>query len=132
MSEWLDRIEEKEYLELETLKFGVIEFLKWLKEQGKNVILVTMRRNRENLLWQLEKLQIKEYFSEIISGNPLISKKKDLVTNCDEKAAIVIGDTEGESELAQKLGAPFIAITSGMRERKYLDADFYIEQLVEL
>jgi hypothetical protein len=49
---WLEKIEEKQFLFKDSLVMGAID---WLRHASKNteLILCTARRNRENLLWQL-------------------------------------------------------------------------------
>lgn len=132
LGEWLNRIEQMDYLIQETLKPGVIQFLKSQKKKKKKLILVTMRRCKENLMKQLNHLGLIDYFDEIVTGDPTKTKKEDLIEPSNEKKAIVIGDTEAEMKLAQKVSAKYIAVTTGLREPQYLEADFYVEQISEL
>ncbi|MBQ6215307.1 MAG: HAD family hydrolase [Oscillospiraceae bacterium] len=128
LSEWLALIETPEFLKYETLKPDTLSFLEWLGDNSEHIVLTTQRRNRENLLSQLEKLGISGYFEEVASGD----NKPDILDGKYNKDSLVIGDTEADEETAERLGCTFIAVTSGLRNEKYLAADRKITALKEL
>lgn len=128
LSEWLALIETPEFLKYETLRPDTLSFLEWLRDNSEHIVLTTQRRNRKNLLGQLEKLGISGYFEEVVSGD----NKTDILDGKYNKASLVIGDTEADEETAKRLGCTFIAVTSGLRNGKYLAADRKITALKEL
>ena len=128
LSEWLALIETPEFLKYETLKPDTLSFLEWLRDNSEHIVLTTQRRNRKNLLSQLEKLGISGYFEEVVSGD----NKTDILDGKYNKDSLVIGDTEADEETAKRLGCTFIAVTSGLRNGKYLTADRKITGLKEI
>ena len=128
LSEWLALIETPEFLKYETLRPDTLSFLEWLRDNSEHIVLTTQRRKRNNLLSQLEKLGISGYFEEVASGD----HKTDILDGKYNKDSLVIGDTEADEETAKRLGCTFIAMTSGLRDEKYLVADRKITGLKEL
>ncbi len=128
LSEWLALIETPEFLKYETLKPDTLSFLEWLRDNSEHIVLTTQRRNRKNLLSQLEKLGISGYFEEVASGD----HKTDILGGQYNKDSLVIGDTEADEETAKRLGCTFIAVTSGLRNEKYLGSDRKITVFKEL
>ena len=58
--------------------------------------------------------------------------KTDILDGKYKKDSLVIGDTEADKETAKRLGCTFIAVTSWLRNGKYLAADRKITALKEL
>lgn len=135
LKEWIERIEKKEYLLYETLKPYAESVLKTVRQYVNKLVLVTMRRNKENLLWQLNELELKSMFDEIFIGDPIISQKKDLLSSGNgifEGKKLIVGDTEADEQLALSISGDFLAVTSGLRDKKYLNGDYYMEDYVDL
>ena len=128
LSEWLALIETPEFLKYETLKPDTLSFLEWLRDNSEHIVLTTQRRNRENLLSQLEKLGISGYFEEIVSGD----HKTEILDGEYNKDSLVIGDTEADEETAKRLGCTFIAVTDGIREEKYFSETNSVRSLMEI
>ena len=123
----------KEYLVYDVLRQSAIECLMEWKNYTDKLILITMRNNKENLDWQLDKLKIKRLFDEIIICKCKENTNKyDFVENFKVNRGIVIGDTEHDIELSIACQLKCIAITSGLREKKYLDSDFYAEEIKDI
>lgn len=133
LSKWLENIENKQYLSYDILKPDVIDTLvKWKKHTDK-LILITMRNNKENLYWQLDKLNIKSLFDDIIICRCVDNTKKyDFVKDYEFNKAIVIGDTEHDIQLAIECKVKCIAITNGLRDKEFLDSDFIAEEINEI
>ena len=130
LSQWTSNIESTEYLIYDTLKPGIVEALNELKEITQKIILITRRHNRDNLIRQLNRMSIFNCFNEIINcpfENSIT--KYDLLKHFKYKNAIFIGDTEDDMESAKMLGIKSIAITNGLRDKRYLSADFYFHEL---
>lgn len=133
LKRWLELIESQEMLMYDELSIDNRQALVKLKEYTKQLILVTLRHNRENLFWQLEKLGIKQLFEDIIVVDGTICKNKyEAVKQMKPTQAIVIGDTEEDEMLSEKLGAEFIAVISGLRDKNYLNAKYYIMNLLDM
>ncbi|MBI2549637.1 HAD family hydrolase [Candidatus Woesearchaeota archaeon] len=123
-AEWLHNIEKKEYLALDLLQRSAKKSLTALL--SFRLVLVTLRRKRRNLIWQLERLGIKEHFSAILSAPPSRQPhkqkasliKKDSQNN--HKGIFIMGDTEADIAAAKALKIPAIAVTSGIRNSKQL------------
>ena len=128
LSEWLALIETPEFLKYETLKPDTLSLLEWLGDNSEHIVLTTQRRNRENLLSQLENLGISGYFEQVVSGD----YKTDILDGKYNKDSLVIGDTEADEETAKRLDCTLIAVTSGLRNEKYLTADRKITGLKEI
>ena len=128
LSEWLALIETPEFLKYETLKPDTLSFLEWLRDNSEHIVLTTQRRNRENLLSQLEELGISGYFEEVASGD----HKTDILDGKYNKDSLVIGDTEADEETAKRLGCTFIAVTDGIREEKYFSETNSVRSLMEI
>lgn len=131
-AKWLNNIESKKYLKNDKLKKNVFETLsKW--ESNFNINLVTQRNNCENLHWQLEYFGISKYFNQIFCCDALRFRTKyDAVKHISFDKAIVIGDTENDQNLAEKLGVPFLAITTGIRNQKHLNANYYFSEISDI
>lgn len=130
---WIANIEDKQYLAFDKLKPHVVETIMGWKEFADKVVLVTMRNNVENLYWQLDNLKIKELFDDTVVCKCIDnSNKHDFIKDYRFKHAIVIGDTELDIKLAKDLNVKCVAITNGLRAKKYLNADYYASEIFEI
>jgi phosphoglycolate phosphatase-like HAD superfamily hydrolase len=132
LNKWLHRIEMKKYLEYETLKPKAIETLKTWRTISDNIVIVTMREKPKNLMWQVQSLGILPLVDKIIrcSNN---EKSKIKALNCvDFKMSVFVGDTEIDMQTARSLGIIAIAVIKGLRAQKYLDADYYFEEIKDI
>jgi len=131
---WNYQIEHRKYLLFDILKPEVKEVLISWRSIANNIVLVTMRNNRNNLLWQLKKLDIFSCLDQVIAcpnidGNgSKYSKLKDI----SFERAIFVGDTEEDTITAAKLGIKSIAITNGLRTKEHLDADYYFDEIKDI
>lgn len=119
-NEWKKDIENLDLLNLDYLYDDSIKFIEnnLLKY---NFILITARSINDNVLIQLDKLGIKEYFKKIIivrnTGN-VVKNKIDALKNFLCEA--IIGDSEVEKEVADSLGIYFFILNRGLRSKKFL------------
>ena len=123
LDEWIERIEQIGYLRREKLRPGAEELLKKLHTAAEKVVLVTMRNHTERVEQQLQWLGIAGYFDAIFIGKSLQGQKKtDVVSTAipdiAEKHVLVIGDTEDDEQVAKSLGADFVAMITGLRDKK--------------
>jgi len=98
-------IETPKYLALDTIYPEMEDILQYL--YGKYPLyLVTMRKNRKNLLSQLEALGLNQFFPDTRVINP-----KDKIKAVKKiKPALVIGDTQLDIQAAQAAGAKSILV----------------------
>ena len=118
-------IENRDYLVFDSVHCHVHTLLESLAGDW-HLSVVTHRGDRENLLWQLERLQLVSYFQEIISGGAEDQEKALMIKESDFPAAPgdwIIGDTEVDIRAAQALGIGAIGVTWGIREEAVLAAE---------
>ncbi len=133
VSQWMNNIENVKYLDLDNLKPQVIETLEAWKEISQFIVLVTMRQNRDHLLQQLRKLKVLPYFHQVIDCPPQRHHSKyEALKDISFHKAIFVGDTEEDTKTAKMLGIPSIGITNGIRDREFLDADYYYPELKDI
>ncbi len=136
VSEWNRLIETDKYISYETLKPDAILVLKWLRENSKHLVLVTMRQDMNILRKQLLDFNLIQYFDEIVKGDPIKERKEDLLNKQYGENSIVIGDTEADQQLARKIGSKFIAVVSGLRDARYFVDEkyciFYLSELINI
>jgi phosphoglycolate phosphatase-like HAD superfamily hydrolase len=119
--QWLERIESPESLRLDALFEGAVEALEQLVRDW-DLILVTLRRERCNLLQQLDELRIAQLFRQVIScGDSVTQRKADLPgLERVREGGYVIGDTEADIEFASDTGRRLVCVANGTRNREYL------------
>lgn len=122
---FIDKIEDPQYLKMDTLLPGAVETLESLLKIGE-CYLVTLRRNRENVLEELDLLDLKKHFTEVLTGhseNDGYDVKIALIKDklLDERG-VIIGDTEADIMAGKELGLKTFAVTSGIRDEVFLAA----------
>ncbi|AJQ26088.1 HAD family hydrolase [Pelosinus fermentans] len=134
LQQWIDNIEKKEYLKFDELKPYISDTLSDWRDFAKSIVLVTMRNNHDNLLWQLHHFGIYNLLDNVISCSNIKQEggKYNELKGLSFNTAIVIGDTEEDTITAEKLGIKVIAITNGLREKKHLCADYYFEEIYQI
>jgi len=130
---WMNKIESQPYLELDLLKPKVSATLASWKNITDNIVLVTMRQKRDNLIQQLKYLEIYSFFDEVIDCPPHRKNTKyEALKHKAFNSAIFIGDTEEDTNTAKKLNITSIGITNGLRKRQFLDADYYFPEIKDI
>ena len=116
---WISRIENREYILRDELYPGVKEVLEYMLQKYK-LILLTARRDKRLLEYQLKKFDIHKTFNEIICVNPLNAKeeKKTAVSNL-KNVFVYFGDTEVDYNAAIKNNVLFCAMDYGFRSKLY-------------
>lgn len=101
--------------------------------------LISLRRNPERLLKQLEWLNIDKYFKKILSGHSEYEgydTKIKLLKSLPYKVGdIVVGDTEADVKSGQALGLVSVGVLSGIRSRDILEElspDYLIDNISQL
>lgn len=126
LASWIERIEARSYLKFDRLQKRVINVLSKWKERKIRLLLATMRNNPSNLAWQLDRLNIYEFFDDfvVVGGGRDSANKASAVRpklaglNTDQ--VIWVGDTEVDVDAARELGIRVCALTCGLRSRDYL------------
>jgi phosphoglycolate phosphatase len=138
--EWLENIEKKEFLKLDELSEENRKFLLNTKKDF-SFILVTLRRNTDNLLYELKSKKISEIFDKVLVDDNGDTKenwkiKYDLIKSYGGyNNAIIVGDTKTEIMAGKKLGLKTVAITSGMTSKDVLEKykpDYLIKNISEI
>lgn len=138
---WINNIEKKNYLSHDKPFDSTFDLLNNLKNEL--FVLLSMRNNHENLIWQINELGLNNYFDEILSCSPIQYKDKtsillnyihsnNLVINND---FIIIGDSETDIITGKLLKLITIAVTYGIRTKKLLishDPDYTIDNMDEI
>lgn len=132
-------IEEIRYLRYDRVWPGVPEFLAVLG-RAHQLVIVTMRNSRHNLLQQLGWLGLAPLFDKVLSRNANEGDwtvKHGLMEGeiRDPSRAMIIGDTEADIEAGRRLGIRTCAVTCGIRNERLvvaMRADFVVENTVQM
>lgn len=128
---WLNRIELREYLRLDRLQPGIIEVLRNWRSHRIPVVLATLRNSKANVDWQMQELQLEEYFQGVVvvdslgqGGEESWKSKAAAVRHhlgpVPMESAVWVGDTEVDMQAAQALGARSCAVLCGLRTEAHL------------
>ncbi len=118
---WLKLIENKRYLQTDKLHNNEIRQTLFRLHSDNRLVLVTLRKNKENLFYQLKTLQLQSFFDLILTSsdqNESSDIKASLISSdalFDPSSSVVIGDTEFDIIAGKKLQVPTIAVLSGIR-----------------
>jgi phosphoglycolate phosphatase-like HAD superfamily hydrolase len=121
IGEWIFNIELDRYLLLDTLYSDSIEFLKKERIKGKELVIITARRNKSGLYNQVRELGIDKYLDNVIivdnDSSIAENKANEIVKN---KIEMLIGDTEVDYAAASLANIKFYALNRGFRNRIFL------------
>lgn len=130
---WLSNIETKKYIEFDKLYNYTIDGLIELKKENE-LYLVTARQSKEILMYELERLKIKDYFKEIYLTEHKTDKYTLIKENIDtESNTILVGDTGHDINTGKQLGIKTMAVYNGFLCKEvlldynpdYIYSDFY-------
>jgi len=114
-------IEAEELLAYDILQLGAIEKLEDLS-QTFEMAIVTLRKNRRNLLQQLEVLELTKYFSIILSPGPELYHLKESLQKVEllsrqyiNPKGWMIGDSDSDINCAKDLKISSVGLFSGLR-----------------
>lgn len=125
MEDFTKRIEDPVMLALDTLFTHSMSVLTELKKTHE-LILVSLRRNPQNLRTQLDQLGITKFFAHILSGHSatkegLLTKKAAVIQELGPVGeACIVGDTEADVSAGKQLAITSIAVTTGIRSESFL------------
>lgn len=116
---WIDHIEDLSYLILDKIYPDFISL--FYKFNMNKVVLITARRNTENLYNQLNYLNLKNIFSRIFIVNPMLNPSKEKANLLIKiKAKKIIGDTYSDALAAKIANIPFIFHKDGFNSYSYI------------
>ena len=126
----------KNIAEESSLKNGTINFLSWCKK--KSISMAVCTNKQENLsIDLLKKIKIYDYFDYVAGGNTFNHNKPNPkhLTDAIEiiggnvKKALMIGDSETDSNASKAANIPFVLIDDGYTEKK--SNEIYHDHLVK-
>lgn len=134
--ERINCLEKKSFLKFDQPFHWVYKLLALLKIY--NLYILTLRRNRINLKFQIKKFGLDNLFEETLSeaplSDPVSTKIKLLKKNKLKFTDLLIGDTEVDIAAAKRLGIISVAVCSGIRNRNFLkqsNPDFLVKDASE-
>jgi phosphoglycolate phosphatase len=135
---FIKKIEDPQYLMLDELFPSSIVAVNELSKLG-DCYLVSLRRNRENLLDELTRLELAPHFREVLTGhseNDGYDVKIALIKDrLGDENGIIIGDTEADIVTGKELGMKSIALKSGIRDEQFLSAlepDYLLDDISQV
>lgn len=108
-------MEAEKYLALDTLIPNVVKIIKYNRSLFAPY-LVTTRQEASMLFWQIDRLNLKSLFIDIIIADK--DKTKSYAKIRDLK--LIIGDTENDIIAANNLGIDSVAVLSGIRDAEII------------
>lgn len=131
LAEWLLIIESPDALAFDKVQDGAKDKLFNWKKQGLNLVLVTMRNNKQALEVQLIALGLNTLLNTVLFSNRESGGvgKANAVRHhfeneglaVQEEKSFWVGDTEADWEAAQSLGCSIVMVANGLRCEEYLN-----------
>lgn len=138
LDKFIAKIEHPNYLRIDELFPDSLPVLDWLNQIG-DCYLVSLRRNRMNLLGQLDDLKINTCFKEILTGHSETDgydvKIRLIKSRLENDKGFIIGDTEADVVTGKQLGISTIAVQSGIRDRTFLASlspDYLVDSISQV
>ena len=134
---FITKIESTEYLKGDELFPFSMHILNLFSHY--ELYLVSLRRNEQNLLSELQRLGIKDRFKRVLTGHSEtdgFDKKIELISEVlGSESGTIIGDTEADIVAGKELGLTTVAVESGIRDGEFLEElkpDFLLKDISEL
>ncbi|MCS4100843.1 HAD family hydrolase [Salinibacter ruber] len=125
-SQWIERIEQRQYLELDQFVEGVTPVLESIEQRANRLLLVTHRSNETTAAWQLDEFGIADHFDKMYIVPHNAETKQERLRSEEGTFGpkdVMIGDSEADIRTAHDLGIVSIAVTSGVRSRELLEQE---------
>lgn len=124
LAAWLTMIESPDMLALDKVQESAVDCLRSWKEQGIELTLVTLRKNKQALDEQLKSTGLRQFLDTVLVCDHA-EGKADTVRRLFQDKTIVedalwIGDTEADWEAANSLGVDVVLVSNGLRNKEYL------------
>ena len=141
-AEWISIVEQSRFLELDTCQPGATDALTVWNDDGRCIVLVTLRRDERAVRAQLDRLDLSKFFERIVVCDPeLGGAGKAAAAERNAQGAVVaeciwIGDTEVDAVAATTLRcATLYLVTCGIRSEEALRSlrtGFVVRDLFEV
>lgn len=137
---WLNLIETENYLAFDICYPDTIETLRQLSSSS-SLYLLTARQSEENLMRELRRLEIADYFHQIFVTGNRYSKKELLAKIMTEKPGLLglgdifVSDMGKDIQLGNEQNFVTIAITHGFMSRERLteySPDYCVDRLSDI
>ncbi|MDP9510727.1 HAD hydrolase-like protein [Pseudomonas protegens] len=128
LTRWLTLIESPGALELDIVQPGALECLRNWRQQGKRLILVTLRKDAAALQMQLQNKGLSAYLDKVLvcaheSGGA--GKAQAVLDFLGERPdplrSVWVGDTEVDAQAARSLGLDVYLVQNGLRSPAILE-----------
>lgn len=126
MKKFLERIESPDFLKFDMLIAGSQDTLSVLRKDNR-LVLVTLRRSKENLRQELRHLKIFDFFSDIhddfkegVNSWEITASLVRQDVYFERNNSIIVGDTEDTALVARHLGITGFLVLSGIRSEAFL------------
>lgn len=135
-----ERIELPEYLEYDKIIPQALESLTELKKNNR-IALATLRKSKENLFKQLQRLKIEHLFDRVLiggNGEEQWRLKAKIISSdnyFEPQDSVIVGDTEADILAGKFLNIGTIAVLSGIRSKNTLvlsQPDYIIKDISQL
>jgi phosphoglycolate phosphatase len=136
ISEWMAKIEDDEYLNIDTPIDGVFELLSHL-EIKYDLYVCTARQFKEKAKNQLSKLDMLKYFEDVLVTEQQ-KTKSELIKDksiCLNSSDLLVGDTGSDVLQGKILGLRTVAVLTGFMSKEALQPyapDMLIRSVVDL
>lgn len=125
---WRERIEQPEFLALDTVQPPARETLTAWRKQGRTLFLATLRHHADALHKQLADLEVTAFFASILvcrhdsggAGKAAAVRAALAARIIAPQSCLWVGDTEADITAARDLGCRVCAVTCGLRTEAYL------------
>jgi phosphoglycolate phosphatase len=123
---WIQRIEQPQYLALDTVQPGAFDVLSFWASTGIRVILATLRKDPVAAQAQLESLGLRRFFKRVVVCHPNFGGEGKAVAvardadRTDLRNSVWVGDTEVDAVAAATVGSKLFLVTCGIRTEAYL------------
>ena len=137
VTEWMQKIEEENYLKLDTLFHFTGNVLETLKNKGYNIYFVTLRQSTTRALSEIADKGVDKYCESCLVSEAKTTKEQ-LVRNADiqlKEDDVFVGDTGIDVMTAKALGIKSVAVLSGFRNKEVLEGytpDYILTDISEL
>jgi|688.fasta_scaffold411833_2 phosphoglycolate phosphatase len=134
-NKWNSNIELDHWLHYDTLIEGVHKTFDFLISNNYKLLLLTSRQSKINTKYQLDRLNLTNYFNNILITENKASKY-ELIKTCNLNGrSMIIGDTGVDIEVGKKFNFTTVSVLSGFRNLNSLNKynpDYIIENFNQI
>lgn len=117
---WRSEIESPFWLSVDKKIDQRVDEVKRLRGWSCKTYLISARKHRHNLIQQLEVLNLRNYFDEVICVNPSLKVTEKARFLSLLEIDLFIGDTEADYSSSQLANVDFYGVTTGQRSLQFL------------